>query len=64
MILNWVNPGVAAKVAAGDPNAVYNYTVPMLVFACLGLAAVVLGYVLKAVDKKKGYGLELPNIKK
>ncbi|HOY30503.1 MAG TPA: MFS transporter [Bacteroidales bacterium] len=64
MVLNWANPGVSEKIAAGDPNAVYNYTVPMLVFAALGLAAVVLGFWLKSVDKKQGYGLELPNIKK
>lgn len=31
--------------------------------ACLGGAALVLGFVLKAVDKKKNLGLELPNIK-
>ena len=30
--------------------------------ACLGLAALLLGLVLKVVDKKKGLGLELPNI--
>jgi hypothetical protein len=31
--------------------------------AMLGVAALILGLVLKSVDKKKGYGLELPNIK-
>jgi hypothetical protein len=41
----------------------YNYTLPMITFACLGVAALVFGFVLKSVDKKKGYGLELPNIK-
>jgi hypothetical protein len=41
----------------------YNYTVPMLVFASLGVFALILGFMLKAEDKKKGYGLELPNIK-
>jgi len=42
----------------------YNYTVPMLIFASLGVFALFLGLWLKAEDKKKGYGLELPNIKK
>lgn len=42
----------------------YDYTVPMLIFASLGVLAFVLGIWLKAEDKKKGYGLELPNIKK
>lgn len=42
----------------------YNYTVPMLIFAGLGVLAFILGIMLKIEDKKKGYGLELPNIKK
>ncbi|MDL2238591.1 MFS transporter [Bacteroidales bacterium OttesenSCG-928-L14] len=42
----------------------YNYTVPMLIFASLGLLALLLSILLKAEDKKKGYGLELPNIEK
>ncbi len=50
------NPGVT------DPLE-YNYTVPMLIFASLGVLALFLGLLLKAEDKKKGYGLELPNIK-
>ena len=31
--------------------------------ACLGVAALVLGLVLKVVDRKKHLGLEEPNIK-
>ena len=31
--------------------------------ACLGVAALVIGLFLKVVDKKKGLGLEEPNIK-
>jgi predicted permease len=42
----------------------YNYTNPLLMLAFLGVAALVLGFVLKIVDRKKGLGLELPNIKK
>lgn len=40
-----------------------GYTVPMLIFSSLGVAALILGLWLKVEDKKKGYGLELPNIK-
>ena len=40
-----------------------GYTVPMLIFSSLGAMALVLGLWLKVEDKKKGYGLELPNIK-
>lgn len=64
VVLQMMNPGVSERVAAGDPTAVYDYTVPMLIFAGLGVAAIFLGYLLKMEDKRKGYGLELPNIKK
>jgi hypothetical protein len=36
----------------------------MLTFAALGALSLLVGLMLKAEDKKKGYGLELPNIKK
>ena len=55
-VLRSSNPGVV------DPRE-YNYTVPMCIFASLGVAAMILGFVLKALDAKKGYGLEEPNIK-
>ena len=42
----------------------YDYTNPLLMLAFLGLAALILGLVLKRIDKKKGLGLELPNIQK
>lgn len=41
-----------------------SYFVPMLVFSSFGVLAFVLSIYLKAEDKKKGYGLELPNISK
>lgn len=55
-VLKASNPGVT------DPLK-YNYTVPMVVFASLGVAALFLGLYLKAIDRKGGYGLEEPNIK-
>jgi nitrate/nitrite transporter NarK len=42
----------------------YNYTIPMAIFTCFGILALVFALLLKAEDKKKGYGLELPNIHK
>lgn len=42
----------------------YDYTIPMLIFAATGLLAIIVAIMLKAEDKKKGYGLELPNIEK
>lgn len=62
--LKWANPGVSERIASGDVTAIYNYTVPMVVFAILGFCAIGLGFLLKMEDKKKNYGLELPNINK
>lgn len=42
----------------------YDYTIPMMIFAATGLLAIFVALMLKAEDKKKGYGLELPNIQK
>lgn len=54
-VLAATNPGV-------DDPLKYNYTVPMLVFASLGVLALILGITLKALDAKNHYGLEKPNI--
>ena len=42
----------------------YDYTNPLIMLALLGVIAFILGFILKIVDKKKGLGLELPNIQK
>ena len=55
-VLDSTNPGVT------DPTK-FDYTAPLIMLASLGVAALLLGFVLKAVDKKKGIGLEEPNIK-
>lgn len=55
-VLVWSNPGV------DDPTK-YNYTVPMLLFASLGVLALIFGIWLLLLNKKHGYGLEEPNIK-
>ena len=41
-----------------------GYVVPMIIFASFGVLAFIMSFFLKIEDKKKGYGLELPNIKK
>ena len=46
----------------GKPT--YDYTIPMLIFTCFGILALVISLLLKREDRIKGYGLELPNIKK
>ena len=62
--LSTSNPGVAEQIQQGVEGAKYNYTVPELIFAGFGVAAFFLGIVLKMIDKKKGYGLDMPNKKK
>ena len=42
----------------------YDYTLPMMIFAGMCSFAILLAYMVKIEDKKKGYGLQLPNIKK
>ena len=64
----WLFPLLIGKVLdATNPEGTsateLDYTAPLVMLACLGVAALILGFILKAVDKKKGIGLELPNIK-
>ena len=56
IVLDNTNEGVT------DPTKL-NYTWPLVMLACLGVAAFLLGLLLKVIDKKKGIGLEEPNIK-
>lgn len=44
-------------------NATGGYRVPMMIFASLGVIALLLTFALKIEDRRKGYGLEEPNIK-
>ncbi|MBO4984572.1 MAG: MFS transporter [Bacteroides sp.] len=67
-VLDKTNPDLVAGLQNGtitpEQAAVsYDYTAPLVMLASLGVAALVLGFILKAVDKKKGLGLEEPNIK-
>ncbi len=66
-VLDKTNPHIAEGLASGNmtPEVAavsYDYTAPLIMLASLGIAALIIGFILKAVDKKKGYGLELPNI--
>ena len=66
-VLDATNTDIAAEVAAGTitpENAAisYDYTWPLVMLACLGVAALLLGLYLKVVDRKKHLGLELPTI--
>ena len=73
-VQNWGLMGVPALIGwvldtyckldntTGGPA--YDYTLPMAIFTGFGILALFIAILLKKEDKKKGYGLELPNIKK
>lgn len=66
-VLTNTNPEIEEALANGSMTAEqasisYNYTAPLVMLACLGVAALLLGIVLKVIDKKKHLGLELPNV--
>ena len=67
-VLDKTNTDVIAQMKEGVIDAEtaavsYNYTWPLVMLACLGVAALILGIILKGVDKKNHLGLEEPNIK-
>ena len=67
-VLDYTNPQVAESIANGTMSAEeaavsYNYTAPLVMLAGLGAAALVLGLVLKVINKRQNLGLEDPNIK-
>mgnify|MGYP000553154171 FL=1 len=45
-------------------DATGGYTVPMIIFSTFGVLAFIFSLHLKIEDRKKGYGLELPNVKR
>jgi Na+/melibiose symporter-like transporter len=67
VLIGWAlsasNPGVSEQISAGVEGVKYDYTVTELIFAGFGVLAFILSFILKAVDRKNGYGLDLPNKK-
>lgn len=63
IVLDKTNPGVAAAKKAGQ-DVTYDYTITWIIFVSLTLIALLVAFLLKFEDKKKGYGLQLPNIEK
>lgn len=58
------NPAVIAAKAANAEFIPYNYTLPLIIFASFGVAALLIALYLKVMDSKQHLGLEEPNIKK
>lgn len=62
LLIGWVLNKYCITGTASDGSFTYDYTIPMFIFACFGALSLLIGYLLKKEDKKKGYGLEQPNI--
>lgn len=63
IVLDKTNPGVAAAKAAGQ-SVTYDYQKTWIIFVALTIVALLVAFWLKAEDKRKGYGLEKPNMEK
>ena len=66
-VLDNTNQDITAAVEAGTMEAEkaatsYDYTYALIMLAALGIAALIIGLILKVIDRKQHLGLELPNI--
>lgn len=66
-VLDSTNPEIAAAVANGTlseevASVSYDYTWPLVMLAGLGVAALIIGLILKSIDRSRHLGLELPNV--
>ena len=62
LLIGWVLDSYC-KLDNTNGGPAYDYTLPMFIFACFGIVALLIAVLLKREDHIKGYGLELPNIK-
>ncbi|MCD7914124.1 MAG: MFS transporter [Tannerellaceae bacterium] len=60
LLIGWVLD-TYCKLEGSGPA--YDYTIPMAIFTGFGVLALIVAFMLKSEDKKKGYGLEQPNIR-
>ena len=63
LLIGWVLNSYC-KGPVVDGAQTYDYTLPMAIFAVFGVLALIVSLMLKAENRKKGYGLEEANIKK
>ena len=63
LLIGWVLNSYC-KGPVVDGAQTYDYTLPMTIFAMFGVLALIVALMLKAENKKKGYGLEEANIQK
>jgi len=62
LLIGWVLNKYCITSPVGATVTTYDYTIPMMIFTSFGVLALLFAFLLKAEDKKKGYGLEKPNI--
>lgn len=63
LLIGWVlNSFCKGPVVKGVQT--YDYTLPMSIFTLFGVLALIVALMLKAENKKKGYGLQKANIQK
>ena len=65
LLIGWVLERycvVGQTVRDGVAVNMYNYTLPMMIFTLFGILALIVAFMLKAEEKRKGYGQEQPNI--
>ncbi len=67
-VLDSTNPEIVRAIADGaiseaEASVSYDYTWALVMLACLGVAALLIGLWLKVIDRKHHLGLEEPNIK-
>ena len=61
LLIGWVLDNYC-KIDNGTGKPAYDYTLPMAIFTCFGVLALVIALLLKREDGIKHYGLEQPNI--
>lgn len=61
-LIGWVLDNYCI-VTLADGSKSYDYTLPMIIFTGIAALSMLVALALKVVDKKKGYGLEIANIK-
>ncbi len=67
LLIGWVLDKfciVGTILIDGIETTKYDYSIPMTIFAGFGILSVIFALLLKREDRRKGYGLEQPNIKK
>lgn len=64
MVIGWVldsfcvMPSYTSGTVSYPDNIKYDYTLPQIIFAAMGVCAIILAFALRKLDRKKGYGLD------